>query len=405
MRKKIIKYLKINMRSRLVPVNSVNLPVLSGSTNLSLGPSSPSSFSNPSIPNFEVRKNSAPEILMDIGNAKPEVPFVDPTANMLNPNITINSARSKVHDSPTTAVFENHEGVLENTDIEKSLLAAGFVPTEKILTRDENGNLICHFIKTRDHVGRASYVELDCDDQSGMGYIKISSDDTILTQSRDASIIPYSLTIGSFEANKGDIYGVGFECDNSICIMSRKDASLEPKQTVFHSTKNSGEDMGIIENHYVPFPIVKMTEILANPEAVHRGIATSHARMRNVAFSSCNKEVNNMKASIGQLEAEILRFDKISKQVTDMLSTTIAELEKMHNYFDSHGAKTPRDAENLKAIRFNLAKRNDLTLDYIALCHSMKERSAKIAVLRDEVKAFNDFSQTLFTGVDSVFVE
>jgi len=213
------------------------------------------------------------------------------------------------------------------------------------------------------------------------------------------------LSIGSFEANKGDIYGVGFECDNSICVMSRKDSSLEPVQTVFHSTKNTGDDMGIIENHYVPFPIVKMTEILANSSGVHRGVASSHIRMRNVAFSSCSKEVTAMKDYVSELQREILRFDNISNQVTEILSSSIAELEKMHDHFNTHGTRSPREAENLKSIRFNLAKRNDLTLDYIALCHSMKERSNKIAALRDELRAFNDFSQSLFTGVDSVLIE
>ena len=61
--------------------------------------------------------------------------------------------------------------------------------------------------------------------------------------------------------------------------------------------------------------------------------------------------------------------------------------------------------EKLKLIRFNLAKRNDLTLDYIALCHSMKERAVKIANLKDEIKAFNDFSETLFHGIDKVLTE
>ena len=391
------------MRSKLFPVNpNASLPPLN--SNLIIPPPPPSTQTLPNSPRSKISSISAiPDTLMNIANKTTVVEYSDPIVS--NPAITIDSSKSKVHSSPTTATFHDYQGVIANQDIEKTLLDAGFIPTEKILTKDDNSNLICHFIKVRDHVGRASYVELDCDDKDGMGYIKISPTDTILTESHEASIIPYSLTIGSFEANKGDIYGVGFECDNSICVMSRKDPSLEPVQTVFHYTKDSGDDMGIIENHYVPFPIVKMTEILANPKAVHHGIASSHLRMRDVAFSSCNKEVIGMKKYVSELQNEIHRFEEISSRVNSILSSSINELERWHEHFTTYGTKSPQDAENLKAVRFNLAKRHDLTLDYIALCHSMKERSIKISILRDEIKAFNDFSETLFRGVDSVLVE
>ena len=403
------KIFKKKMRSTLVPVKpaSINLPRMN-ETNISLPYKKSSDLPFENLPVVTLESKETVESL--INTKRPESPVLTssstPVLQISNPAITVDSSITKMNpSSSSTAVFGNYEGTLPNAEIEKSLLSSGFVPTEKILTKDDNGNLICHFIKTRDNVGRISYVELDCDDSSGMGYIAISPTDTVLTSSREASIIPYSLSIGSFEANKGDIYGVGFECDNSICVMTRKDSSLEPVQTVFHSTKNNGNDVGIIENHYVPFPIVKMSEILVNPSGVHRGITTSHARMRNVSFSSCNKEVITIKEHISSLQKEIIRFDNIAKQVTEILSSSIGELEKMHEYYNVHGTRTASEVEKLKAIQFNLAKRNDLALDYIALCHSMKERSIKIAALRDELKAFNDFSQTLFTGIDSVFVE
>ena len=375
------------MRSKLVPLTSNPLPPLSNNLNSRLPEPvkrAPNIESLQSLPNIQSPNSQ-------LSNGQPE--------------LSINSSLTKVNDSSSTAVFEDHKGALQNQDIEKTLLDLGFIPTEKILTKDEYGNLICHFIKTRDHVGRASYVELDCDDRDGMGYIKVSPNDTILTKSHEASVIPYALKVGSFEASKGDIYGVGFECDNSVCIMSRKNPSLEPVETVFHFTKNAGEDMGIIENHYVPFPIVKMTEILANPSAAHKGIATSHVRMRNVSFQSCKKEIITMENSVKELQNEISKFEQKSKEVGSVLSSSIADLENQHEKFDLRGAKTSNDIEKLKLIRFNLAKRNDLTLDYIALCHSMKERAVKIANLKDEIKAFNDFSETLFHGIDKVLTE
>ena len=343
--------------------------------------------------------NSKVETLTKIANPK-QATIEQPT---IFSGTTTNTGISRVVPSESTAVFETHQGLVEDSGIEKKLLDSGFLPTEKILTKDDLGNVICHFIKVRDHVGRSSYVELDCD--GDMGYIRVSSDDAVLTQSNEASIIPYSLKVGSYEASKGDIYGVGFECDNSICIMSRKDPSLEPVETVFHHTRESNDDMGIVASHPVPFPIVKMTEILANSDAVHKSIGTSHARMRNVAFNSCMKETEEMKKNVEHLEQEIDRFDRISREVSSVLSSSMEQLERWHSIYEQKGVTTPEEFEKVKSIRFNLTKRNDLTLDHISLCHSMKERSLKIAALVEELKAINDFSQTLFTGLSSIFTE
>ena len=340
---------------------------------------------------------SSVEVLTEAANPKQ----VEITQPVISNGTTTNTSISRVVPSESTAVFETHEGVVEDNLIEKKLLESNFLPTEKILTKDSLGNVVCHFIKVRDHVGRSSYVELDCDGE--MGYIRVSSDDTILTQSNEASVIPYSLKVGSFEASRGDIYGVGFECDNSICVMSRKDPSLEPVETVFHHSKE--DDMGIVASHPVPFPIVKMTEILENPEAVRKSVAISHARMRNVAFNSCMKDTDEMKRNVTELEKEINRFEKNSSEVSEELSSSMNQLEKLHSVYETKGANTPEEFEKVKSIRFNLTKRNDLTLDHISLCHSMKERSLKMAALVEELKAINDFSQSLFTGLSSIFTE
>lgn len=347
------------------------------------------------------------EVLMKAGNEisqqeikKPEFEFIE-----RDKAVPISSAITKVIPSESTATFETFEGIPQNQNLEKSLLERGFIPTEKILTRDDDGATICRFIKVRDKLGHAAYVELDCDYHDGMGFLTVSSDDTIMTQSHEASVIPYSLKIGSFEANSNDLYGVGFECDNSICVMSRKDPSLDPVESVFIHSKDDESELGILNRHPIPFPIVKITDILANPDIVHKNIKSGHTRMRNVAFNSCMKEVEALKKYANEMNQEIQRFDQISTEVSNVLSCTINDLENMHDTYEKQGAKCQKDIENVQSIRFNLNKRHDLVNDHISNCHSMRERAEKVRALTEELKALNDFSQTLFTGLSSVFTE
>ena len=222
--------------------------------------------------------------------------------------LPINTALSRVKPGPSTASFSTFDGEVADQTIEKALLERGFISTEKILTKDESGNVVCRFIKARDNLGHALYIELDTN-----GYMTVCDDDPVISVSREASVIPYSLKVGSFEASSSALFGVGFECDNQVCVMSRKDNSLEPVETVFSYSK----DMGVQEKHPIPFPIVKLSEVLANPNLVLQNIAGSHARMRNIAFSSCVKDVNHMRETSSSLGHEVERFANKSKEVAE----------------------------------------------------------------------------------------
>ena len=315
--------------------------------------------------------------------------------------LPINTSLSRVKPGPSTASFSDFKGEVADQNIEKALLERGFISTEKILTKDENGNVVCRFIKARDNLGHALYIELDTSSKDNMGYVTVCDDDPVISVSREASVIPYSLKVGSFEASSSSLFGVGFECDNQVCVMSRKDNSLEPVETVFSYSK----DMGVQEKHPIPFPIVKLSEVLANPEAVLKNISGSHARMRNIAFQSCVKDVTAMLDHSGNLSGEVQRFANKSKEVAETLENTIKYLEDMHDKYMQVGAKNEQDLANLKAIRFNLNKRADLQSDFISLCHSMRERAQRIAVLKQELKELNEFSETLFTGLPYIFTE
>ena len=89
-----------------------------------------------------------------------------------------------------------------------------------------------------------------------------------------------------------------------------------------------------MKDHPIPFPIVKMSEIISNPAEVQRSIQQSHQRMRNVAFNKCHKDVQDLKQRIKELEKEIVEFDKISSEVSNVLSCTINNLETFHGQYE-----------------------------------------------------------------------
>lgn len=348
---------------------------------------------------------SSTESIMKLANQSSPIEMKHVAKSLENTDevVSLNNHITKVLPSPTTAQFSTFKGVEENQDIEKALLERGFISLEKILTKNSDEVILCQFIKARDNLGHNIYVELDTTCQDGYGYVNVSSADPVLSHSTAASIIPYSLKIGTFEATTSNLHGVAFECDGNVCIMSRKDKSLNPKETIF--TLSDDKKFGVQQNHPVAYPIVKFTEILKNPALVYDNIQKSHNLVRNIAFESSMRDVLNMKKNSDMLEKQINVFNEISKNISSDLHNTISELEKYYNEYMARGINNSLHAEKLKTIKFNLAKRNELLVDYISMCHSMRERSDKVAVLAQEVSDINTHMKNLFSGLNTILIE
>ena len=277
-----------------------------------------------------------------------------------------------------------------NPTIEESLIQSGLKPLEKVITRDTTGHMVCHFVKVQDYAGRTAYVELDCDDAMGMGYVKVNNDDSVLIRSESPSRVDYSKLMGAFNSNKEDVYGISFECDDSVCVMTRRDGTLDPFQQNFY---RENSDEGSEYEEPMPFPVIKITEVLANPKAVRRSLQQAHDRIHNVTFNKCKEEVDQLTQNTQELKKHAEMFQKMSQRVIQELSDTIFELENMYQN------------NNSKEIAFNLAKRNELAMDFINLCHSLKKYNIEFRERNKELEGIYNFSEQLFDGLTNIFVE
>lgn len=377
----------------------VALPPISSSLSNNVLPPLPSVSSTP-VEEVELK-------LMETSSTRPKVEAVfNAEEEMVGSSevSTLSTQSTKLVDDTSTAEFQTYGGVVQDKDVEQALVDSGFIPTEKILTQDREGRINCHFIKTRDKLGHSSFVEVDTDYTNGMGFVKVSPNEEVMTVSSEASVIPYSMKIGTFEANN-DLYGVGFVCDNGVCMMQRKDPSLKPTETVFSYSTGGENRSGIMQDHPVPYPIVKMTDILANPREVQNSIVNSHTRMRSVAFNQCQKEVENLKKKVGELNREICEFEKNSNEVSNVLACNINELLKYHKGYENMGELCQKDRNKMKMIQFNLQKRHDLLNDHISLCKSVKERSNKISAITEELEGINTYMVELFENLNTIFYE
>ena len=311
---------------------------------------------------------------------------------------------TKVHpDSPSTASFHDYQGMIQDKGVEQMLTESGYLPVDKILTKDENGNLMCQYIKSVDATGRTSFVDLDCE-----GYVSVDPKDmTMVNGSNNASVVPYSVKMGTYECASSDVCGVAFECDNEICTLKRADDSLVPSETVFtqSATEVGHKKHGILDNHPISYPIVSLSDIKSDPERVACSIKDAHDRMRNASFGQVSQETSGLVGATKSLNNEISRFNANQKAISASLTNTISQLEKIHNQYKKSPPVSDHERSKLRSVHYNLRKRHDMVVDHLKLSESVNSRVDRIRELSGEVKALNDYTEKLFAGLEGVYSE
>ena len=112
-----------------------------------------------------------------------------------------------------------------------------------------------------------------------------------------------------------------------------------------------------------------------------------------------------MKMALEGLQKEVERFDAIQAVTSKTLSSTIDQLENIHDQYKIRPPTCKSEQCKLKSVRFNLRKRHDLTNDFLSLCQSASQRTDRVKELKDELKSLNDYATQLFTGIETVLAE
>jgi len=336
----------------------------------------------------------------------PEMPSTGKLLDIPETNLKpLSNQPTTIDKSETTMSFHDHRGMIEDSTVEKTLVKSGYLPVDKVLTKDDNGNLMCQYIKAVDATGRTTYVDLDCE-----GYVAVDPEDVAMTSATKASVVPYSARIGTYECASSDVCGVAFECDNEICTVKRSDGSMTPSETVFTTSSVSQKfpghkEHGMLSNHPISYPIVSLSDIKENPERVACSVRDSHNRMRNAAFGQVNRDTTNLLESSNGLNNEVRRFDAKQKSVASKLTSTIEQLETAHEALKRKPPVTDKARANLRSVRYNLRRRHDLVTDHLKLAEAVNSRLDRIKELLGEVKTLNDYSDRLFEGVEYEYQE
>src|SRR3972149_7805017 len=296
-----------------------------------------------------------------------------PTENLLSQAIKVTTPSSSLPLKPTVEImnqeFEvrNYQGIISKASLENELLNAGYAPLSRIVIRTDNGDKRTQFIKAINKKGQKVFILIDVN-----GYTTARSTDLTLIEAHNASIVPYSLKTGAYNCAGKDVCGVAFECGpDAVCVLSRDTQDLAPKEANFVFVEQHAPAAAVIESEgtIMTYPVVRLSEIRANPALVLSNTDTVTRRLRNTAYVSLLEELATTQQSINKLNEAFVCFNRMREDAATKLNRTLTQLEESNDIYITCPPTNDEDKDKYRRLQFNLTKRNE---GIAALLRSMK---------------------------------
>lgn len=284
--------------------------------------------------------------------------------------------------------YETDRKIVEIPDIEAILFDRGFVPTDRIVTQDEQGRPVVKYIKVITNRGHRAFIDPDTE-----GLIKPMETQKIMRQVETVSSIPYSIKNGSLECASNIACGIAYECQDEVCVLRKDD--LTPKEVVF-STEPVVTRVGSV--NYISYPIVKLSDIMAEPEQVLEDVAEVSQRLQVEERSKCLEDTVKTNKSFGQMANKYNEMVSRYQLAFEILRGNISLLKDFQQ-------KTSSDNSRTKLILLNLSRRYDLQNDLFKMCDRLNHIQNNFDQLSSEISEINELLKQSYNNLDQVFTE
>lgn len=301
---------------------------------------------------------------------------------------------------PEGFTVKNYQGLIENSGLEKELLSAGYATLSRVVVRGQNGERKTQYIKAINKMGQTVFIEVDV-----AGYTSARATDLTLIQSHRATAIPYSVKVGASECAGMDVCGVAFECgSDNICVLSRGSDDLTPKEVNFVYVEQPTTSAVAIESDgsITTYPVVRLSEIRANPDLVLKNSDIVTRRLRNTTYTSELAEFQDLEKSAARLMASISAFKSAQGESTAKLVSTLSQLEKINVQYIKDPPVSDENKEKFRLTQFNLRHRNDDLTLLLRLIKRVADAHLEIEAVIKEINDLTALAHEKFARADEV---
>lgn len=308
-------------------------------------------------------------------------------------------SNNKITPIPSTLSMKNES--YDNDEIEMILKENKFTPLNRIMTKNGRDEINGKFIKVKSPSGAIALVDVNID-----GVMAVTSEDIITTQMENSKAldIPLNLKRGSLDSIGNNVPGVAFECVNGICTIM-KDENMRPEEKNFVKVSEIVEEQAIIDSSPFSIPIVRLSEIMANPRNVDRKITNAVNRIFEASYIKCKEDVIMMEHSIIRLSEE---FKKIVTNLDVAFKNTKATIEKLNSYNDKFNRYNHTDANEIlrhEKVVEELAARYELYQNLINICSVTHNNIYNIDTVANNMTQINEIIRKDFSYLNKKITE
>jgi hypothetical protein len=271
--------------------------------------------------------------------------------------------------------------IVNSNSVENQLEAKKYVILDRILTNDDGVQV--NYIKAYDPNGVIVYIMMD-----SVGSLAVKSDEIrAMTPIKESKIRVSDKMAASTCAGTG-ICGVALVCNDEVCIMIRNNDGTTTENSYQSPTPilNTGDSP-------VSHIVVRMSEILSDPEGTLIRSFEANDRMMRAAFFSAEETLNRSVKKAKLLQEAIEQFITNRTKAYDRLERDRMNLSaytnKYYNQFVKGTLDSQADAMYVSASS-NLYARNKIFLDLISLTNTFSAEEDELEKICNTIISINN---------------
>lgn len=279
--------------------------------------------------------------------------------------LPMSSVRAVSKVGSDTLRVEDEAGVVYDVFIEELLAEHGFIVTDRIMV-DVKGRSEPRYMVVDVDGGRA-IVEIDED-----GKVLYSSSRGTMIAERTATVVPESRIISLEQCTRGTGCGVAFMCEGEVCVRSRSaDSSDVPTTVVLREMSAPSNDVMSVSGVPTPYPVVRLSEVLADPANAKQAIEDSTRIIRRNSYEECTQNWKSMSESLAALNKMAVLYSQKTKDYFFRLGADNDVLTDLRRQYRASPPTNPEDARRYDLVIENLSIRTDMINRLFALCNEI----------------------------------
>jgi len=292
--------------------------------------------------------------------------------------------------------YSSYGEMIEHKSVDQKLFMYGYIPKQKVYITDKQGEKV-KFIKTVNKFGFCVYVIPDM-----VGFTNIECEDLSMVAVAKGELVPHSVKLGARKCIGNEVCGVAMECgEGGICALTHEgDVAEFREETFLYREENVRRTITELDK-IIPYPVVKLSEIEANPSLVLNNTMVVTKRLRENAFCACREETAHFLSKAEELVCMIKEFIKLRDAQHDALGEN---LHKLRTAIDAcREPSTMKEKERLCKIMYNIEVRETMLVELLKCCKLICKESPKLTCIIDSICACNTHISEDLSKVNASF--